>query len=101
MENNILVAVVRVGRPLKLEKIENTLESFQAIVGGYIEIIRFGDFWMVANAQRDELELHANFRTPHDTFNGNVVFCSRSDSEFGSLDSEQIRLLKSYFIRRR
>ena len=39
MANEIDILTVRVGEPLKQEKIANTLEAFQALVGGYIEVV--------------------------------------------------------------
>lgn len=100
MPDLIKVIVVRVGQPPRTELIENTLESFQSVVGGNIEIVRFSDFLMVCNEDGKFQGLTPNFRLPHDIICGDVLFCGDNSPDFGSLEPEQIRLLKSYFVRR-
>ena len=41
-ESHILVAIVAPQEPVRLARIENTLEAKQAVVGGYIEVFPVG-----------------------------------------------------------
>jgi hypothetical protein len=39
-ENRINAVIVEVGKLPRLVKVENSLEAFQSLVGGYIEVVR-------------------------------------------------------------
>lgn len=46
--------------PEKIE-IENKLEIYQKLVGGYIEVIRFGDYFLIVNEEGRLRDLPDNF----------------------------------------
>lgn len=77
--------------------IEDTLEKFQELVGGYIEIIPANDdksILMVVNEDGRMKELEANVWIGDTCIVGNVVFVQNGDDgEFHSLTDEMVESL--------
>ena len=66
-------------------EIDNELEAFQNIVGGYIETLPVGDdILMVVNEEGKLLSLLPNFAWRGDYIVGPAVFCRTDGEEFVS-----------------
>lgn len=92
------VIVKQAGRQPEVREIENTLEAFQSIVGGYIEVIRFKECLLVCNEEGKLQGLESNFRLGYDVIVGDVIF-TQSDSagEFIDLSQSDIEIVMNYF----
>lgn len=92
------VIVKQAGKAPEIKEIENTLEAFQSLVGGYIEVIRFNSCLMVCNEEGKLQGLQSNFRLGYDVIVGDVVF-TQSDSvgEFTDISQSDIDSVMKYF----
>lgn len=83
-------------KPYELE-IENTLEKFQELVGGYIEVISVNQdktVLMVMNEEGRLKELEPNVYISDTCIVGNVVFVANgNDGEFHSLTDDMIKAI--------
>lgn len=85
-ENKITVIAARVGEPLHLEDIDNTLEAMQAFVGGYIETVTLEDGRViVCNEEGVILGLPMNHGIAGDFF-----ICEVNGDEFASIGFREI-----------
>ena len=83
------------GKPAEVKHIEDTLESYQQIVGGYIETVRMGaGILMVCNEEGKMMGLEANMFWHGDIIVGTIIFVKDDGEKFGSLDKKQIEKLK-------
>lgn len=94
----ITIAVKRPGDVWKIKEVEDTLKTYQDIVGGYIEHFKsIGDIAFFCNEEGKFLDLEPNIFVPelNDTVVG-TVFAARSDEagEFVSLTDEDKELFK-------
>jgi hypothetical protein len=80
--NKIKVIIKKPAEPYRYAEIENTLEAFQAIVGGYIECMGFGDDVLVCNEEGELIGLPENFRLRGDIIVGTVIVCGSDGEEF-------------------
>jgi Domain of unknown function (DUF3846) len=93
------VVVKEVNKPMEVKEIENTLEDAQALVGGYIEIVRLPEGILLVLNEEGKLQgLEANFKLGNDMIVGDVFF-TKSDEEgdFVTLSDMEIALVKSWF----
>lgn len=71
--------------PGEIREIENTLEAFQEIVGGYIETQPVDDdILMIVNEEGKLLSLLPNFAWRGDYIVGPAIFCRTDGEEFTS-----------------
>jgi hypothetical protein len=101
MEKDIKVVVVNVGEQPEVKVVPNKLETFQSIVGGYIEVIRFGSCLCVLNEEGKLDNLEPNFTVPNDVIVGNVVFVGNDGEDFCSLSDGEIDDVIGYVNNRR
>ena len=85
----IRVLKVEPSRPPEEITMPNTLEAFQAAVGGYIEVLDLGgDTLLVCNEEGKLVGLPANRRVCGDTIAGTFLITGSADGEFCSLSDE-------------
>ena len=89
MGNKILVVIKEPGRPARVEPLfDNTLESFQKAVGGYIETVTIApDFVIICNEEGRLKNLPNNTRICGIDFVGTIVACGTKADDFSSLKS--------------
>lgn len=97
------IVIKNVDEQAKIVEIENSLKTFQNIVGGYIEVFPFQDnILMVLNEEGKLKNLPLNFVLTNEIYEeqivGNVFFASRNGVDFDSLSEEQIKILKNMGI---
>lgn len=80
-----------------VKEVEDTLETWQGLVGGYIGVISFKDCLMIINEEGKLQQLPPNFRYGRDVIVGNAVFVNGIGADFGSLSDEQIQELMQTF----
>lgn len=83
-----------------ITEIPNELQSFQDLVGGYIEVIRtgIGNTIMVCDEEGKINRKPVNFITPHEVIVGDVCFCSASGEDFADITEEQAdEIIKKFF----
>ncbi len=110
MAKELTVLQAKVGEDLQVVKIDDSLESLQALVGGYIETIWLSDdVILVVNEEGKLQNLSTNFVVLAgsgvgveilDTIVGDAFFVSRAGEDFVSLDKMQIKAIKDNFINR-
>ena len=93
------IVIKNVNEQGKIVEIENSLENFQNIVGGYIEVFPLeNNILMVLNEEGKLLDLPVNFTIGNEYYKeeivGNVFFAGRNDVDFDSLNESQIETLK-------
>ena len=100
----IKVVIVEPNKPARVELIPNALETFQEIVGGYIECIREEGFDIIINEEGklDELEPNFILYGGKDFVAGTAIFSGvdYSEGEFKSLTDEQIKFILKIFEKR-
>ncbi len=92
----IIVKPVR--RETYMSKVENDLKSLQALVGGYIEIVRLKNgLLLVCNEEGKLNNSYFNFSTQWDQIFGNVFFCrSNDEGDFISVEPEGFDLIQQW-----
>lgn len=88
------------GRPGYVKEIDNTLESLQNEVGGYIEICRLDNNGLVAIVDEEGVikELPANAYIPnYGVIRGNIVIAKDDGEDFTSLNDDDIDKIKEMF----
>ena len=99
--DKILVAIKEVGKEGYFKLIDNTLETFQSIVGGYIETYRLtNDLLIILNEEGKLIELEPNFVIPchnnqREIIVGNVAIVTTKDCEFEGLNKDHMDFLKA------
>jgi hypothetical protein len=88
-------------RPQVME-IEDTLEKYQELVGGFIETVpanEDGTIIMIVNEDGKLLNLEPNIWTDNDCIVGNIIFVQNCfDGEFHSLTDEMVADIMQIFI---
>lgn len=95
-KNYINVVVKAPGEAAKITQIENTLEAFQKIVGGYIETFTIAtDCTIVCNEEGLLIGLPYNCRMFGADFYGTVMLCGVKGEDFCDigLTNRQLKLL--------
>lgn len=87
-----------------IKEMEDLLENYQNIVGGYIEIFPFHNCLAICNEEGKFNNFKPNFPLYNkngeviDIVVGNVIFINeREEGEFDSLSNEQIEDIINYF----
>lgn len=77
------VIVKRVGEAPKHENVNDTLEAFQSIIGGFLQVLPVTNdgLAMYCNEEGKLKRLPPNFKLPHDVIVGDVIFF-RTDGEY-------------------
>ena len=100
----IEVIVVEPNKPARIEKISNTLEAKQKLVGGYIEVIRMDGFDIIINEEGKLLDLEPNFGIygGMDYVAGTAIFAgvNYETGDFKSLNEVQKTLILRNFEER-
>jgi hypothetical protein len=103
-EKRITVVIVEPNQPARVEKIENTLEAKQAIVGGRVEFLGLDGFDIIINEEGKFLDLEPNFGIfgGQDYIAGTALFAGLdfNEGESISLTPEQIEFIVKQFERR-
>lgn len=111
MSNEIKVVIKNAGERPKEKVIENSLETLQEIVGGYVEVVMITpDILLVINEEGKLNGLAQNFAIMmyyqkddvfqnelQDIICGNGFFVASKGSDFASLSEEQIHFIYSKF----
>lgn len=103
-EKQITVLIVEPNRPARIETINNNLQTFQRLVGGYIEHIRQDGYDIIINEEGKLINLEPNFAIygGQDFIAGVAIFVGidymRGDCK--SLTDEQIKGISQSFKRR-
>ena len=94
MEKEIRVVIIEPGKPSYLKTIPNTLEAFQDIVGGYIEVVPlYGNIRMIVNEEGKLLSLPKNkaatelYHKISDYIAGTAIITATRGEDFVSLDN--------------
>lgn len=92
------VVVKKAGKDPEVIEIEDKLEVYQNIVGGYIEVFPFhGSILCVCNEEGKLKGLQPNFLFRNDVICGDVIFISASGEDFVGLNDLQISILNILF----
>lgn len=91
-ENQILVVIKEPGQAPKVEPLfDNTLESFQKTVGGWIEAVTLAeDLVIICNEEGRLRDLPVNVTVGGCEFVGTVIAAGVKGEEFASLKSSNI-----------
>ena len=91
-ENQILVVIKEPGQAPKVEPLfDNTLESFQKTVGGWIEAVTLSeDLVIICNEEGRLMDMPANVTVAGCEFVGTVIAVGVNGEEFASLKSSNI-----------
>lgn len=94
-ENQIMVVIKEVDKPPRLEPLfDNTLESFQKAVGGYIETVTIApDVVLICNEEGRIIGLPHNGEFFGVDFCGTVLAVGVKGEEFASLKAHRIPLI--------
>lgn len=88
------------GRPPVIREVENELEPFQKIVGGYIEVLRMslsgGTLLLVCNEEGKLKGLAPNVLFGGDIIAGTVAVVRRDGEEFASLTEMDVAAVTAY-----
>jgi hypothetical protein len=96
--SKITVIVKEPSQAPEVRTIENTLESLQGIVGGYIEVVSFTpSVLMICNEEGKLDGLPHNFSMRLDEIVGSVLFVSSDGEDFASLTESQRTRVIEYF----
>lgn len=75
-----------------IKEVNGTLEEYQSIVGGYIEVVLFkDDILLVCNEEGKLIELEPNLYLRGDIIVGTVFFIGRDEENFRGLTDEEIQ----------
>ena len=99
------IVVKKVGEMPEVREIENDLDAYKEIVGGYIECVtlthnvfsRLYNVICVCNEEGKLMGLPGNFFFGLDVIVGDVFFCAVNGEDFDSLNDDQIDCLMSVF----
>lgn len=81
------IVIKKPGEPAEARNVPNTLEEWQRLVGGYIEVVTLTPhLLMIVNEEGKILGLPDNFTWHGDFIKGNAVFVGVKDDEFFDID---------------
>lgn len=84
----------RVGEKPEPIVLPKSVQTFQELVGGYVEPIHLGEgVYMLCNEDGKLLGLEPNFSIGQELIVGNVLFVSSDGQDFTSLTTEQINMI--------
>ena len=91
------VLVKEPGKKWHTEEIENTLESLQGIVGGYIETVTMGNgVVMICNEEGRNIGLPYNCTVGGVSFCGTVAIAGTDEEDFADCPDWVIRLMEGF-----
>lgn len=96
MDKHLRVLIKKVGEPPEEKIIKGTLNEYQKIVGGLIEVISYEDVLLICNDEGKLLQMQPNLKFDYDYIAGDCFFIGDDyeNAEFKSLTNEQIASLK-------
>lgn len=89
--------VKRPGQEPKVMDIANRLEALQAMVGGYIETVPFGDHLAIVNEEGRIMGLPMNFFLGDTPICGTAVICETQGEEFRGLTGYEAKEVMQIF----
>jgi hypothetical protein len=101
MEKEIRVVIIEPGEPSYQKTIPNTLEAFQDIVGGYIEVVPLpGNIRMIVNEEGKLLSLPKNkaatelYRKISDYIAGTAIITATRGEDFVAWITSQLHFTR-------
>ena len=89
MNNTIVIIYKEVGKDPIFRKVENSIKSFETILGGEIEIIPYEDIVIICRKNRDSLRANIYINNIGFSIKGNIILVKKVDNKFVSLNREQ------------
>ena len=89
MNNTIVIIYKEVGKEPIFRKVENSIKSFETILGGEIEIIPYEDIVIICRKNRDSLKANIYINNIGFSIRGNIILVKKLDDKFVSLNREQ------------
>ena len=89
MNNTIVIIYKEVGKDPVFRKVENSIKSFETILGGEIEIIPYEDIVIICRKNRDSLKANIYINNIGFSIRGNIILVKKLDDKFVSLNREQ------------
>ena len=89
MNNTIVIIYKEVGKEPTFRKVENSIKSFETILGGEIEIIPYEDIVIICRKNRDSLKANIYINNIGFSIRGNIILVKKADNKFVSLNREQ------------
>ena len=89
MNNSIVIIYKEVGKEPTFRKVENSIKSFETILGGEIEIIPYEDIVIICRKNRDSLKANIYINNIGFSIRGNIILVKKLDDKFVSLNREQ------------
>ena len=80
-----------------IKEVGDTLETWQKLVEGYIEVVPFKNCLLIINEEGKFQGLEPNFNYGRDVIVGNAVFVNSKGADFDSLSNRQIEELIKLF----
>lgn len=99
MADKIRVLVIDPEEGIKERHVPNTLETFQELVGGHIEVMPYFTFLFVMD-EEGKLKGKAPNMIVHgglDTLCGTVVAVGQCNEEFCSLSDREVAVIKTFY----
>lgn len=95
----IHVLYIPVGEEPQLKKVENTLNYFQKLIGGCIEVTSLGDKLLLICDEEGKMKgLEPNILIPQDVIVGNVMIVKDTRTgDFGSIKEKEIDKILTKF----
>lgn len=89
MNNTIVIIYKEVGKDPIFRKVENSIKSFETILGGEIEVIPYDDIVIICRKNRDSLKANIYINNIGFSIRGNIILVKKVDDKFVSLNREQ------------
>ena len=89
MNNSIVIIYKEVGKDPIFRKVENSVKSFETILGGEIEVIPYDDIVIICRKNRDSLKANIYINNIGFSIRGNIILVKKVDNKFVSLNREQ------------
>ena len=89
MNNTIIIIYKEVGKDPIFRKVENSIKSFETILGGEIEVIPYDDIVIICRKNRDSLKANIYINNIGFSIRGNIILVKKLDDKFVSLNREQ------------